>query len=65
MSLPSRFLPIALGPVLAVLAAVASAPGCATTGSALADLSANPGAVRAWFEMHREHPRAVLLLSPV
>lgn len=67
VSLPSRLssaLPVAL--VLAALACT-SAPGTRGAGHAgsMADASADPGAIPAWFDAHREHPRAILLLSPV
>ena len=63
VSLPSR-LSSAL-PAVLVLAALA----CTSTGAgrtvSMADASADPGAIAAWFDAHREHPRAILLLSPV
>lgn len=63
VSLPSRLssaLPVAL--VLAALACTSAGAGHA---GSMADASADPGAIPAWFDAHREHPRAILLLSPV
>ena len=62
MSLPSRLLSAPAAFLL--LVALAAASGCAGPGVSVADASADPGAVRAWFDAHREHPRAILLLSP-
>ena len=64
--LPSRLLSVLPAlPAVVVLAALA----CTSTGAGrtapMADASADPGAIPAWFDAHREHPRAILLLSPV
>jgi hypothetical protein len=63
--LPSRILSaLSVLLLLAALAATAAAGGCAGPDVSMTDASADPGAVRAWFDAHREHPRAILLLSP-
>jgi len=62
MSLHSRLWPAM--PALLLLAALAATAGCAGPDVSMADASADPGAVRAWFDAQREHPRAILLLSP-
>ena len=64
MPLPSRQLS-ALTACLALAAlAVLATAGCAGPDVSMADISADPGAVRSWFDAQREHPRAILLLSP-
>ena len=57
---------------LVALVAFVALTGCASSAGPrrsdqtdLRDLSGDASDVRVWFDAHRQHPRAILLLSPV
>ena len=65
MAPATRLVVLARGALAAAALACWAPLACTSPGTAgLTDLDASPGAIRSWFDAHREHPRAILLLSP-